>query len=374
MFVTATIVVCIPLYQLVYNIYTCVCCVVTTARHERLLQEQEGPEYGDSMYPSPGPHKKKSKNKEGKNIRRSNSGNGLAGASGTAGKGYLPSLAHNADAASLLDPVNHLDLAEKRIEELHKLASTTATIKSYVQQQQQHAPLGQSGSFTGTSSAGAGIGLGLPASRLPLGSAASAAVAGMARPGGTAGLGGTAPSTAGLRSAMSGSEADFLVRQINSATDVSQLSMFSNAEEYEAVAAGLDAPSVTGGMGAGLVAGGESIWSNDGLPPGHNLSHGGGSMTEIMSGAMKEKIAGLERQIAALNNALARKEAELEKKDAKMKKLASDVDIAKRDAASEIRSLTAEVNELRHIFLKLRTLIHCFACSCLLLFVSFSAA
>lgn len=322
-------------------------------RHERMIQEQAGPEYGD-MYPSPGPNKKKTKSKDTKNIRRSNSGNGLGAGSNT-GKGYLPSLAHNTDVASLLDPVNHLDLAEKRIEELHKLASTTATIKSYVQQQLQapqlQAPLGQSGSFSGVNSAGASIGLGLPASRLPLGSAAAAAVAGMARPGGTAGLtgltGATAPSTAGgLRSAMSGSEADFLVRQINSATDVSQLSMFSNAEEFDAVAAGLDAgPSITGGMGAGLVAGGESIWSNDGYPTmvGPSLSHNGGSMAEIMGGAMKEKIASLERQLAALNNALARKEAELEKKDVKMKKLASDVDVAKRDAASEIRKLTTEV-------------------------------
>lgn len=335
---------------------------------EQQHQNLDGPdyEYGHGEY-DVGPHKKKSKSKDPRNIRRSNSGNGVL-PTAAAGKGYLPSLAHNnpatanaapADvASSLLDPsVSHLDLAERRIEELNRLASTTATIKSFVQQQQQGQ--GQYGSNGQSGSAGAPIGLGLPAARLPLGSAASAAVAGMARPSGTAGLGATAPSgtsagmptaaaSAGMRSAMSGSEADFLVRQINSATDVSQLSMFSNADEFEAVAAGLDAPSVTGGMGAGLVAGGESIWSTDagfpGTTAGLNLSHGGGgSMTEIMGGAMKEKIAGFERQISSLNAALARKEAELEKKDAKLKKLASEVDVAKSNAASDLKRLAAEV-------------------------------
>jgi uncharacterized coiled-coil protein SlyX len=154
---------------------------------------------------------------------------------------------------------------------------------------------------------------------------------------------------------MSGSEAEFLVRQIHSATDLSQLSMFSNMDEFESVAAGLD-----GGRGAvpgaGLVAGGESIWSTDGFvgDPATQLKNNSslygtraGSVTDVVGDALKEKMAGLERQITQLNAALARKEAELEKKDAKMKKLASDVDIAKRDAAMDIRRLTAEVRVCR---------------------------
>jgi uncharacterized coiled-coil protein SlyX len=161
---------------------------------------------------------------------------------------------------------------------------------------------------------------------------------------------GTIPNT---RQAMSGSEAEFLVRQIHSATDLSQLSMFSNMDEFESVAAGLDGGRNGAGLpGAGLVAGGESIWSTDGFvgDPATQLKNNSslygtraGSMTDVVGDALKEKMAGLERQIAQLNAALARKEAELEKKDAKMKKLASDVDIAKRDAAMDIRRLTAEV-------------------------------
>ena len=243
-----------------------------------------------------------------------------------------------------------MDQAEKRLEELQKLASTTATIKSFVQQQQQQ--LGSSGPYLGPNSAGQAVGLGLPASRLPLGSAAAAAVAQMTRPGTFMD---SAPHTASAsRHAMTGSEADFLVRQINSATDVSQLSMFSNMDEYETVAAGLDGGgSMTAGMG-GLVAGGESIWSTDGFnaPQGLNQSSyqsqvganaNVGSVAGVMNDALKEKLTQLERQVNSLNGALARKEAELDKKDVKIKKLNSEVETLRRDNANELRRLAAEV-------------------------------
>jgi len=330
------------------------------------MYQQEGPEYlsdsspahraggGGGGAPSKaagGPKRGKKKQQQGdahKSIRRSNSGNGVPQAGG-----YLPSLHRhqpsNPDVAALLDPGSQLDQAERRLEELQKLASTTATIKNFVQQQQQQ--VSSSGVFQGPNSAGLAIGLGLPASRLPLGSAAAAAVAQMARPGTHMGTPGTAPS----RHAMSGSEADFLVRQINSATDVSQLSMFSNIDEFESVAVGLDGgiAGASAGMGAGLVAGGDSVWSTDGFvggpAPGLNQSSyqsyaGAGSVAEVLSDTLKEKIANLERQVSSLNSALARKEAELDKKDAKVKKLNSEVDTLRRDNANEMRNQSAEVN------------------------------
>lgn len=321
----------------------------------RLLyqQQQEGPEYShESGQHRAAPSKRtKKKSDPNKSIRRSNSGNGVPN--------QLPSLHrqhHQPEGSPRLDPhlqqaghYNHMDLAEKRLEELQKLASTTATIKSFVQQQQQ---LGGS-AYQGPNSAGQAVGLGLPASRLPLGSAAAAAVAQMARPGTFMD---SAPHTASAsRQAMSGSEADFLVRQINSATDVSQLSMFSNMDEYESVAAGLDGGGSVA-AGVGLVAGGESIWSTDGFnPPGMGLnqssyqSHTGlnpnpGSVAGVMSDALKEKISQLERQVNSLNSALARKEAELDKKDVKIKKLNAETDTLRRDNVNELRQLAAEVS------------------------------
>lgn len=328
-----------------------------------MLHQQEGPEYLSDSSPGHraggvaggrgGAHNKRAKKKgdPNKSIRRSNSGNGVPNAGG--GAGYLPSLQrHHPDAPQ--EGLSQLDQAERRLEELQKLASTTATIKSFVQQQQQH-PLSSSGVYQGPNSAGLAIGLGLPASRLPLGSAAAAAVAQMARPGTHM----STPNTAASRHAMSGSEADFLVRQINSATDVSQLSMFSNMDEFESVAVGLDGGGVAGasagGIGAGLVAGGDSIWSTDGfgggLAPGlHQSSYqsyaGAGSVADVMSDALKEKIKNLERQVSSLSSTVARKEAELEKKDAKVKKLHSEMDALRRDKTSEMRQLTAEVGQL----------------------------
>ena len=320
----------------------------------RLLyqQQQDGPEYSqDPAHHRAGPtkrHKKKNADPNSKSIRRSNSGNGVPN--------QLPSLHRQAEISPRMDPKQagnfyHMDQAEKRLEELQKLASTTATIKSFVQQQQQQ--LGNSGPYLGPNSAGQAVGLGLPASRLPLGSAAAAAVAQMARPGTFMD---SAPHTASAsRHAMTGSEADFLVRQINSATDVSQLSMFSNMDEYETVAAGLDGGgSMTAGMG-GLVAGGESIWSTDGFPaPSQGLNQSSyqsqvgananvGSVAGVMNDALKEKMTQLERQVNSLNGALARKEAELDKKDVKIKKLNSEVETLRRDNANELRRLTAEV-------------------------------
>lgn len=328
-------------------------------------QQQEGPEYP----PEPAQHraahpkrnKKKAADPNNKSIRRSNSGNGVPN--------QLPSLHRQhapADISPRLDSQQagnyyHMDQAERRLEELQKLASTTATIKSFVQQQQQH--LGSGAPYPGPNSAGQAVGMGLPASRLPLGSAAAAAVAQMARPGTFMG---SAPHTASAsRHAMSGSEADFLVRQINSATDVSQLSMFSNMDEYESVAAGLDGGGSLTGMG-GLVAGGESIWSTDGFnAPGTGLNQSSyqsqvgvsanvGSVAGVMSDALKEKMMQLERQVTSLNTALARKETELDKKDAKIKKLNSEVETLRRDNANELRRLAAEVTILSNFFNLLR--------------------
>lgn len=330
------------------------------------MHQQEGPEYLSDSSPThrtggpgggalgkagggPKRGKKKQQGDQNKSIRRSNSGNGVPQAGG-----YLPSLhrhqASNPDVAALLDPGSQMDQAERRLEELQKLASTTATIKNFVQQQQQQ-QASSSGVFQGPNSAGLAIGLGLPASRLPLGSAAAAAVAQMARPGTHMGTPGTAPS----RHAMSGSEADFLVRQINSATDVSQLSMFSNIDEFESVAVGLDGgiAGASAGLGAGLVAGGDSVWSTDGFVGGpaaglnqssYQSYAGAGSVAEVLSDTLKEKIANLERQVSSLNSALARKETELDKKDAKVKKLNSEVDTLRRDNANDRKKLSAEVS------------------------------
>jgi hypothetical protein len=313
------------------------------AEKERLLIQQQYEEEDYQYENSAGTGRRKPKGKE-KGLKRSHSGNAAAGASSSSGNasGYLPSLHRQPDNAPMLDPLSHIDLAERHIEELQKRASAAAVVKSIVQQ--QHAAPLNAGSFT------------LAGARQPLGSAASAS----GRPGthmGSAPYLGAAP---GTRQAMSGSEAEFLVRQIHSATDLSQLSMFSNIDEFETVAAGLDAGgSMTGASATGLVAGGESIWSMDGLPAEHaggakgNQSslYGtrGASVTEVMGDAFKEKISGLERQITQLNQSLARKESELEKKDVKLKKLAADMDIVKRDAALDLRRVTEEVSYAGYI-------------------------
>ena len=308
--------------------YLTYCYFIIFYRQERLINQNE-----PDSYEAPGPGMKKKKTKETKGIKRSHSGN--AALNPGTNTGFLPSLQHNIEASSLYDPMSQLDATERHIEELQKRASAAAAVKSIVQQQQQQQSVGLN--RIGTAN--------LAADRTPLGSATGPPAAF-----------GSVPST---RQAMSGSEAEFLVRQIHSATDLSQLSMFSNADDFHSLAAGLDGGSMTGGSAAGLVAGGESIWSADGLPPSNDPTtswkkqtgqnnnklqgNGGGSMADVMSGALKEKLADLERQVAHLNTLLARKEAELEKKDAKMKKLASEMDIMKRDSASDMRRLTAEV-------------------------------
>jgi hypothetical protein len=303
------------------------------------------------------------------------------------GAGYLPSLGGGA-ATSNSSAGNPMLAAERRIEELNKLASTTAALKSFAAQQQQQVPFSLNSS-----------------GRLPLGSAAAAAAAGMTRSGSqfSAGGGGgyTAPSTgaaaipgganagAGVgsyRPSMSGSEADFLSRQIQSAAataDIGQLSMFSTMEDLDAAAAAVGLDGKWGRAAAGMVGvpppnglalGGDSIWSTDGYGGGGGVGGGssvlhavgaggslvggggmggaaaaagagaGGSIAEMMTGAFKDKVSSLEREIQALTSKIERKEGELEMKDSRLKKLQADLDTMRRETQLETKKLITDVS------------------------------
>ena len=270
------------------------------------------------------------KGKKGADLRRANANRQQMGLG--LGSQQLPAL-------------DSLELAERRLEELQKLASTTASIKSYVQQQNgQTTPLQAAGKLHPVAP--------------PAGLHHSQSATAMRRPvGGGGGLGGS----------MSGTEADFLVRQINTA-DVSQLSLFSNADEFESIAAGLDAGAMRGAhpsaqaaaasdskMAAaaaeigGLAFGGsESAWSANSTTATGGMAdkrESGRYLVHKMGDALKDRIGALEAQIRSLTAAVQRKESELEKKDQKIRRLNADLENQRKDAVAELQQLKAQVKE-----------------------------
>ncbi len=202
---------------------------------------------------------------------------------------------------------------------------------------------------------------------------------------------------ASLASAMSGTEAEFLMRQINSAADLSQLSLLTNPDEFDAVSMGMGGgipPPHTLNGSAGNVNGGHGM-SNATLPilggpssrtvsPGTGLSNkavlplprsagqtdaqgqakglgqtnapsaGQGepqqqvfaNPTAVVTEALKGKIQSLERQIVSLNAIIQKKESELDKRDNKVKNLQVEVERVKLESMNELKRQQSEVSQL----------------------------
>eukprot|EP01034_Spumella_vulgaris_P024755 gene24755-31132_t len=178
-----------------------------------------------------------------------------------------------------------LEHSERRLAELEKLAVSTATIKSHLSQNQL-LPLGANG--------------------YPLAST-------------------QLHSSIGTRANMSGSEADFLVRQINTA-DVSQLSLFSNLDGFEPVAAKM-APT----------ANNDSFYSST-----VNKANNNNSTSDVMTNAFAERIASLERQLASVQASADKKELEIEKRDIRLKKIAIELESHRREAQNDLKRLQGE--------------------------------
>ena len=245
------------------------------------------------------------------------------------GQVLLPAIDQTAISTSSLiynnssDGIGRTESAERRIEELQKIAATTASIKSYVKQQQMLArsmPVSVGG-------------------KVPLGATV--------HPG---------SSLVVRTSSISGSEADFLARQVTSTDESSQASVMSSLGEYDAL--NLELSSDTQKSPQELEE--DSVWSQM-MPPsiysdysdnvstmnrnnkGHNNNNN--SVIEKVSDTYKERIRLLEDQIALLGASIERKEAELQKKDDKLRKLVLEMDSARQEAVKDLLRQKNKVSE-----------------------------
>jgi hypothetical protein len=228
------------------------------------------------------------------------------------------------------DGIGRTESAERRIEELQKIAATTASIKSYVKQQQLLArsmPVSVGG-------------------KVPLGAAV--------HPG---------SSLVVRTSSISGSEADFLARQVTSTDESSQASVMNSLGEYDAL--NLELSSDTQKSPQELEE--DSVWSQI-MPPSiysdysdnastisrnnkahnnnnNNKNNNNNSVIEKVSDTYKERIRLLEDQIASLDASIERKEAELQKKDDKLRKLVLEMDSARQEAVKDLLRQKNKVSE-----------------------------
>lgn len=124
---------------------------------------------------------------------------------------------------------------------------------------------------------------------------------------------------------ISGSEAEFLVRQIHSASST-QLSTISRVVASSAPSASLvmapPSPSVASTM-SGL-----SFMD----------------LQNKMDDAMADKIAAFEKQVALLQSIVQRREEELEKKDLKLRRVTTDLDSLRKDYSNEMDKLKNQVS------------------------------
>lgn len=125
-------------------------------------------------------------------------------------------------------------------------------------------------------------------------------------------------------STMSGTEADFLVRQINSA-DLSQLSLLTNPEEFESAALGM------------------AMSTGQQYERSAPVEHGDPGQT--VNEALRGKILTLEKQLQQAQRLLQKKEAELEKKENKLKALGTDFNQLRADSVFDLKRLQSEVSK-----------------------------
>jgi len=244
------------------------------------------------------------------------------------GQVLLPAIDQTAISTSSLiynnssDGIGRTESAERRIEELQKIAATTASIKSYVKQQQMLArsmPVSVGG-------------------KVPLGATVHPSSSLVVR-----------------TSSISGSEADFLARQVTSTDESSQASVMSSLGEYDAL--NLELSSDTQKSPQELEE--DSVWSQMMHPSiysdysdnvstmnrnnkGHNNNN---SVIEKVSDTYKERIRLLEDQITLLGASIERKEAELQKKDDKLRKLVLEMDSARQEAVKDLLRQKNKVSE-----------------------------
>ena len=262
-----------------------------------------------------------------------------------AGQVLLPAIDQTAISSSSLiygssnDEISRTQSAERRIEELQKIAATTASIKSYVKQQQMLARSMPAGG------------------KMPLGATAI-------NPGSS--------SLMVRTSNISGSEADFLARQVTSTDESSQASVLSNLGEYDALNLELNSDV----QKSPQVLEEDSVWSQ--MPPsiysdysdsvsvlmnrnnnkGHNNNNNSSSVIAKVSDTYKEKIRILEDQIASLDASIERKEAELQKKDDKLRKLVLEMDSARQEAAKDLLRQKNKVSDDSLLLILIPFLIH----------------
>lgn len=137
------------------------------------------------------------------------------------------------------------------------------------------------------------------------------------------------PSHSTVRSAtMTGTEAEFLARQIHT-SDLSQLSLLSNSEEFQSAAGGI------GGM-AMQPPTRSQISSN-------SYEKMVGDPSQTINEALREKVLNLEGQVRSLTTKLQRRESELEKKESKLRALNQELQQSRQDTANEIRKIHTEV-------------------------------
>lgn len=255
--------------------------------------------------------------------------------------------------------------AEKRLEELQKIASSAASIKSFVHQHNnthRTAPLGTTNSSSSNNNNNNNV---------------------------------LVPRSTNY---ISGTEAEFLVRQVNSNDQLSQASVLSNLEEYDVLNVHQNIlydenhhyqgnrDNITNTtIGCGGLSAEESLWSvlsdNDGMMSmvGSNRNlpyqqqqqqsniedHGGGlidlseyasrvskiggsnsnntAKVDKISDVFNDKIKTLEDQIVILNKNIERKEAELSKKDDKLRKLVLEVENTRQET---LKDLTKQQNKV----------------------------
>eukprot|EP01039_Chlorochromonas_danica_P004813 gene4813-5277_t len=200
----------------------------------------------------------------------------------------------------LLPPMDHTsrEQAERKMEELERIAAGSAAL--------QHALLLSRGTASANASgAGGMVGADFPSK----------------------------PST----STMTGTEADFLVRQIHS-SDLSQLSLLSNPSEFESAAVGMGLPSVGASMESSLSYS-HSMRGGDKGGVSSGGGRGGGEAVATLTEALREKILSLEQQLARANQIVAKREMELEKKDEKIKGLQNDLQESRATSSKEVQQL-----------------------------------
>lgn len=222
-------------------------------------------------------------------------------------------------------------LAERRIDELHKVAAGARALHTLT--------LAQTPTHAHTR---AGMGISL-SPRPALVGPEGAGFSPRERARDTATERETHTETASL----TGTEAEFLVRQIQSAgadDSLSQLSLslLSNHDELRALSqgVGLDVDSDANTVAHAGVEKRDSNRDRD----EQGRESGAPTAASVVAEALKGKIASLEKQLVSLSATVQRKEQELEKKDQRVRSLVKENEKLRSEKETELKRAQAEVS------------------------------